>query len=140
MDLHPRFTDAGSRRPTLVVTGPGTAPVASELIGVIDADVISGRGPSDAVLVIVGHATPVGLDQIRALYPTAIIMAVLARDTVESDIVDLYRHGADLVTGPSPAALLVAHVHALLRRRAWAEIGGEGTKDFPSVDPAATDG
>lgn len=139
MVFHQRSTDPCPHRPTLVVTGPGVGAVASELAGAVDAEVISGPGPSDAALVIVGHATPMALDEVRAAHPSATIMAVLARAAVESEVVALYRHGADLVVDPAPAALIVAHVHALLRRRAWSRSRHETTKDFPSVDPSATD-
>jgi len=119
MGFHPRSSDPCPRRPILVVAGPGTGAIASELAGAVDAEVIGGPGPSDAALVIVGHATPLALDEARAAHPGATIMAVLARETEEADVVALYRHGADLVVAPAPAALLVAHVHALLRRRMW---------------------
>lgn len=126
-------------RLTLVVVSGGVR-LVEHLRSALDADVFTDEGPTDAALILLEKATPTALDGIRQAYPTAAVMAVLPVDAGEADMLALYRACADLVTEPESAELLVAHVRALLRRRAWSAGSPEAASSFPSVDRAETSG
>lgn len=122
----------------VVVSGPGR--LVERLRASVDAEIFIGEGPRDVALVIIGGATISELEQARLTYPAAAVMAILRVEAGEAEMLSLYRAGADLVTGSETAELLVAHVRAVLRRRAWVARPEQRDRAFPSVDPAQTSG
>ena len=139
MDRTGRSGQEAERHLTLVVVS-GSVRLVECLRSTLDAEVFIDEGPSDAALVLLGQATPVCLEDIRQAYPAAAVMAILPVDAGEADMLALYGARADLVTEPESAELLVAHVRALLRRRAWSAGQDEVARSFPSVDPTETSG
>jgi hypothetical protein len=131
--------DGAERRPALVVVS-GSSRLVEHLRATFDADVFIGEGPRASALVILGGATATDLEEVQRSFPGAAVLAILPVEAGEAEMLSLYRAGADLVTGPGTAELLVAHARAMLRRRAWADRGATGTGSFPPVDPAQTDG
>ena len=139
MDSTSHPSEGAEGRPALVVV-KGSGRLVERLRSRFDAEVFIGDGPRESALVILGGATPPDLEEVQRTYPVAAVMAVLPVEAGEAEMLSLYRAGADLVTGPETAELLVAHARAVLRRRSWVASPGTGEGASPSVDPAQTSG